>query len=70
MMQGLRNSWNELWTSIRNWRQAAAGQPAQRASASKRRRFEAVSKVIQQLPVEVHCSEEDLRELPLSELKV
>ena len=42
-----------------------------RASAiSKRRRFEAVSKVIQQLPVELHCSEEDLYRLPPAELKV
>lgn len=68
--QGLRNSWTELWHSVWNWRQVEAGQPGVRASAiSKRRRFEAVSKVIQQLPVELHCSEEDLYRLPPAELK-
>lgn len=54
-----------------NWRPAAAGQQAPRNTAtSKRRRFEAVSKIVQQLPVEMYLSEADLRQLPLAELKV
>lgn len=54
-----------------NWRGTAAGQPAPLTTAiSKRRRFEAVSKVVQQLPVELHASQEDMRHMSLPELKV
>ncbi|KAL3143946.1 hypothetical protein ABBQ32_003760 [Trebouxia sp. C0010 RCD-2024] len=53
-----------------NWRGTAAGQPAPLTTAiSKRRRFEAVSKVVQQLPVELHASQEDMRHMSLPELK-
>ena len=69
--QGLRRTWHEFCDSVWNWRDAAAGQPAPHHTAiSKRRRFEAVSKVVQQLPVELHASEEDLRRMSLPELKV
>lgn len=68
--QGLRNSWRELCHSVWTWRPAAVGQQAPRNTAtSKRRRFEAVSKIVQQLPVELYASEEDLRQLPLPDLK-
>lgn len=68
--QGLRNSWRELCHSLWNWRPAAAGQQAHSNTAtSKRRRFEAVSKIVQQLPVELYVSETDLHKLPLPELK-
>ena len=70
-LQGLRNSWRELCHSVWTWRPAAVGQQAPRNTAtSKRRRFEAVSKIVQQLPVELYASEEDLRQLPLPDLKV
>ena len=70
-LQGVRRAWQDLSDSVWNWRDTAAGQPAPRNTAiSKRRRFEAVSKVVQQLPVELHASEEDLRQMSLPELKV
>ena len=56
---------------MRNWGHAAEGQHAPANSAiSKRRRFEAVSKVVQQLPMETYADKEDLQQLPLSDLKV
>ena len=71
LFQGLRRTWHEFCDSIWNWRGAAAGQPTPHNTAiSKRRRFEAVSKVVQQLPVELHASHEDLRHMSLPELKV
>lgn len=68
--QGWRRTWHDFCDSVWNWRDAAAGQPAHHNTAiSKRRRFEAVSKVVQQLPVELHATEEDLRHMSLPELK-
>ena len=56
---------------MRNWGGAVEGQQAPVSSAvSKRRRFEAVSKVVQQLPIEVYAAKGDLQQLPLSDLKV
>lgn len=69
--QGLRRTWHEFCDSVWSWRGTAAGQPAPHNTAvSKRRRFEAVSKVVQQLPVELHASQEELRRMSLPELKV
>lgn len=71
LSQGWRRTWHDVCDSVWNWRDAAAGQPVPRNTAiSKRRRFEAVSKVVQQLPVELHATEEDLRIMSLPELKV
>ena len=63
--------WHDFCNSVWNWRDDAAEQPAHRNTAiSKRRRFEAVSKAVQQLRVELHATEEDLRNMSLPELKV
>lgn len=71
LTQGWRRTWHDFCDSVWNWRDAAAGQPAHHNTAiSKRRRFEAVSKVVQQLPVELHATEENLRNMSLPELKV
>lgn len=69
--QGLNNSLREFSQFMRNWGRAVEGQQAPVSSAvSKRRRFEAVSKVVQQLPIEVYAAKGDLQQLPLSDLKV
>lgn len=67
----MRGSLRALRHSVQQLGRAANGQQApQNTANSKRRRFEAVSKVVQQLPVEAFASKEDLQQLPLLDLKV